>query len=325
VNNLTDGTEHPVLANGSKTDAALFSEEQIIISGTGELNITSRYKHGIVSDDYIKVISGTINILSTILDGLHANDYIVIDGGEININATSNGIEVERGYIVINGGKLVIDAINDGIKSSYQDGDITIYPFIHILNGVVHITSQNEGIISTSDINIYGGNLIITSIDDAISSDGSIYLDGGVHYLHSTEKQSLDGDIRVEIAGGISVLLSDGDTASIESDEGYIAILGGTVIAAGPVDIDISDSTQGYIKYGSVIENQILNVQDSSSILTIAFIADYTHVILSTPEMEVGDSLDIYHNGGIIGNNFYGIYTSGTYSNGELSGSYPVE
>jgi hypothetical protein len=35
VNNISDGSEHPLMENGSKTKAAIFSEEQLIISGNG--------------------------------------------------------------------------------------------------------------------------------------------------------------------------------------------------------------------------------------------------------------------------------------------------
>lgn len=318
VNTLSDGFVHPTLADGSNTDGALFSEEQIIISGTGELNITANFKHGIVSDDYIKILSGTIQILSAPVDGLHANDYIVIDGGDVTINANSNGIECIRGYVVINGGKVTIDAVSDGIKTSYQDNDSTIYPFIHILNGIIHINVDAEGIASTSDINIQGGNLIIESLDDAISSDARLSINGGVHSLKSIEKQALDGDEYVKITGGISMLLAGGFTASIESDEGIISIDGGTVVTAGPTVLDLSNSTQGYVGYVGVQENDTLQLKQDSTLLTVGFLTDYTYVVMSTPEMIPGEDVELYSNGSISGDNFYGIFEDAIFSNGEL-------
>ncbi len=325
INNIIDGTEHPTLTNGSNTNGAIFSEEQLIISGTGVLNVTGRYKHGIVSDDYIKIIDTNVNILAASSDGLHANDYIVIDGGAVDIHANSNGIEVERGHVVINGGTLSINAINDGIKTTYQGIDPDITALVQITNGIIDITSGKEGIASTGDIDLNGGVMTINSTDDAISSDAFIHVTDGMFYLHSLEKQALDGDLSVMIEGGTMILLSDGDTASIESDEADIILNGGTLVAAGPIDLIIDQATQGYIKYGVVQENEIVHVQGSTGLLSVAFLQSYNHVILSTPEMNVGDTIDVYSGGGIQGNNFYGLYFTGTYAGGSKTTTLVVE
>lgn len=314
-NNLTDGLLHPLMMNGSKTKAALFSEEQLILSGSGVLNITGLYKHGITSDDYIKIQSGTINILSSESDGLHANDAIIIDGGDVTINAGKDGIDCERGYIVINGGSVSITSGNDGITTTYNDEDTTITSFIQINNGLISIFVPAEGIKSMSDIVLNQAAIIIVSTDDSLSAVGEIRIEDGLYSFHSLEKQALDGDIDVIIEGGILVLLGDGDTDVVESDDGDIQFNGGTIVAAGSGDLKLSQSTQGLLRVGSVVANTTLNIRDNSSILMVAFLKPYEHVILSSPDMTVGTSLEVHSGGTATGNNFYGLYVSGSYIN----------
>jgi hypothetical protein len=316
VNNLTDASEHPLMPNGSKTKAALFSEEQLIISGHGELNITALYQHGIASDDYIKILSGKINILSAVADGLRANDYIVIDGGIISINASGDGIEVERGHIVVNGGKIDITAEKHGIKALYDLPSLTIKPFIDINHGVIHITSMNQGVTSNKDVNLNDGALIVSSVGDAISAAKEITIRNGMYYLTSSEKQPLDGTQGVNIMGGTVILVSQGDEPSIKSNDGSIIFNGGTIVAVGAIDVVVTESSQGYLKYGNVIKNEILHIQGESMLMTIAFLESYNHVIVSSAQMTSGDAYEIYTGGTIQGDNFYGLYFEGTYENG---------
>lgn len=325
TNQLTDGPVHPTMTGGYKTKGTLFSESQIIISGEGELNVTGRYKHGIVSDDYLKVLSGTIRVLSAESDGFHANDYIAIDGGTIDINANSDGIECEKGFVAINGGTITIRAGKDGIKTSHQEPGLLINPYVHINNGVLDITVLKEGIKSTASIILKQGAVIINSLDDAVSAVGEVRILDGIYLLHSVDKQTLDGDLGVTIEGGMLVLLADGDTDAIESDASQIELNGGTIVIAGPDNMDLSASQQGYLICDSVAAETTLDIRSTSSLLTVVFLLPYDYVVVSTPDFSVGSALDLYSGGVADGDNFYGLYINGTYTDGEYVDTIIVE
>lgn len=320
INHITDVSDHPLLSDNSQTKAAIFSEEQLIISGHGTLNVTGLYRHGITSDDYIKIRSGQINIVSAVSDGLHANDYIVIDGGQININANKDGIEAEKGYIIVNGGEITIDA-NNGLRTSYEEEDQTINAYIQVNHGIININAFEKGITSMADVNLTDGAMVIQSNGDSIASKGSSTIVDGVYSFISAEKQVIDSDMGVTILGGQLVLLTNGDEHVIKSDEGAILFNGGTIVAAGAYDIHLLNSTQGYIKCGYVQENELLDVRNNGSLMTIGFINQYNHVVISSDVIETGVSYELYAGGSIEGDNLFGLFINGTYSEGVLKGS----
>jgi hypothetical protein len=318
VNHVTDGTEHPLMSNGSKTKAAIFSEEQIIISGHGELNVTGRFQHGIASDDYIKILSGKINILSAKSDGLRANDYVVIDGGELVINADGDGIECERGFIVINGGSIQITAKKMGIKALYEGTDPLIQSFINIKNGLIEISSDDKGIAASQHVTIDDGTTKIISHGDAVFAHHIITIVEGLHYISSLNKQVLDGRLGVLITGGTSLLYSLSNEVALQSREGQIAFSGGTVVVAGALDIMLQTTSQGYLKIGNIQKNEIIQVKKEAAMITVGFLDAFSHVIISTQAINPDVAYDLYSSGQIQGNNFYGLFLSGIYSNGTL-------
>ena len=134
-NYLADGAEYCVDAK-----AALFSNDDLEIKGKGTLTITGNYKHGIASDDDIKIENGTINITANVQDGVHANDDIKITGGDITVSAVKQGFQAEENFII-------------------SDGKITV-------------TKSTEGVESGGSITIDGGELDITASDDGLNSGG---------------------------------------------------------------------------------------------------------------------------------------------------------
>ncbi len=108
-NFVADGAEYDVDAK-----AAIFSNDDLEIKGSGSLTVTANYKHGIASDDELKIEEGTINI-NSVGDGLHANDGITVSGGDITIKASGDGIQSED-FVEITAGKL--SDVTDGVDAA---------------------------------------------------------------------------------------------------------------------------------------------------------------------------------------------------------------
>lgn len=190
---LTDGTTYSSAVSGEDMKATLFSEGQLIFSGTGTLNVTSRYGHGIASDDYIRIRGGkhnpVINITS-VKDGISTNDYFLMYGGTVTVTAADDGVDVGKGYVAINGGRLTVNATDEGIAASYEgenDGtvDASINPSITIAGGLITVTTTGDkghAVRARRDITVTGG-VVRTTVSGAgskaVNADGKVNITGG--------------------------------------------------------------------------------------------------------------------------------------------------
>ncbi len=193
TNTLTDGTTYSSAVSGEDMKGTLFSEGQLIFSGTGTLNVTSRYGHGIASDDYIRIRGGkhnpVINVTS-VKDGISVNDYLLMYGGTVTVNAADDGVDVGKGYVAINGGRLTVNATDEGIAASYQgenDGtvDASINPSITVAGGLVTVTTTGDkghALRARRDITVTGG-IVRTTVSGAgskaLNADGKVNITGG--------------------------------------------------------------------------------------------------------------------------------------------------
>ena len=98
ISTLVDAASYSTVS-GEDQKGCFFSEGQIIFTGTGTLNVTGNYKHGICSDDYIDIQGGNVNIVKAANDGIRVNDYFLMTNGSLTTVATGDGIDGDAGYI----------------------------------------------------------------------------------------------------------------------------------------------------------------------------------------------------------------------------------
>ena len=210
-------------------DAVIFSKDDLVINGTGTLNVSST-DNGITSKDDLKITGGTINISCT-SDGLEANNSIAIKDGTITINSKKDGLHAEYGdddsvgFIYISGGTLNITSSDDAIHAitvvETDGGKITINSregiegtYVQINDGTINITASDDGINAgaKSDsykptIEINGGNITINmepGDTDAIDSNGDLYINGGT--LDIKAQSPFDYDGTAEYNGGMIIV-----------------------------------------------------------------------------------------------------------------------
>lgn len=127
---LADGTANTLTNGGTFTavdanniNAALYSKQDLTISGDGSLTVTSPAGHGISSKDDLVITGGTYTVQSA-SHGLDANDSIRITNAAITLAAGKDGIHAENnddatlGFVYISGGTFDIDAEGDGISAA---------------------------------------------------------------------------------------------------------------------------------------------------------------------------------------------------------------
>lgn len=120
-NKLTDGSEYKT-SSDDKTDACVFSKADLTINGSGSLEITANYKHGIVTKDDLVITGGKLTVTSK-NTAVSCKDSVKISGGELDLSAGTNGIrsdnseDAAKGFISITGGNIKIVSNNDGIEA----------------------------------------------------------------------------------------------------------------------------------------------------------------------------------------------------------------
>ena len=167
--NILENTINNLEDNGNSVyDACIYSNGNIIIKGTGELNVTSKqiYSEGIATNDSdITINSGTLNINSTddgINTGGENGGTITINDGNILITSTGDALDSNSDIIINNGTLYAVggDTGSDGALDS--DKGIIINGGIVIGIGYNYI--ETPLIESTQ-------NTILVNLDKTINKD----------------------------------------------------------------------------------------------------------------------------------------------------------
>ncbi len=285
TNTLTDSATRSMTMK-----AAVYGNGPMIIGGEGTINVRGSYKHGIFSEDYIRVDGAKLNVTVSAKDAVRSVNGFIFDEGNLTISATgtvkddeSKGIIVEgaegtgtnQGYIVVNGGYITITSVGKAITAGWDiDEDATTSstsddpdPYVIINNGVITITTTGtpyeymtaggtvscspEGIEAKSDLTINNGYLIINTTDDAMNSGNAMTINGGYIYCNSSVNDAVDTNGKFTINGGVMVAIgSRAPEGPFDCDVNTFAVNGGTFVGIGGT---VSRPTAGYVTQNLVV------------------------------------------------------------------------
>lgn len=250
---LKEGTTNTLndskVFTGTDADACIFSNEDLVISGDGNLEVNANHGIGIHSKKDLKISSGSIYITS-IDDGVVGKDSIEVAGGNITIDSNKNGLkstnimDYDRGFIFIRDGNIKLNTRLDGIQSSsalfIKNGNIDIKTtgdpkeeengklisakglkgkVVVIENGNFNIVSTDDAMHSDDYVLISNMNGVIESGDDAIHADKTITIDDGTIVINNCYEGIEANDITIN-GGNINIKASDdGINASSSKDD----------------------------------------------------------------------------------------------------------
>lgn len=299
TNTLTDGTEY-IQTDDNSVDGVIFSKADLAINGSGTLNITANYKHGIVSKDDLVITDGTFNITS-VKAGLSGKDAIKIKDGVFNISSSDgkgvtskNDSDTTKGYVYIAGGTFNIANCTEGIEGTaivIEGGKIDVTATDDGLNAASETATDNEatetaqmpnggGGMTATDTNAYisiaGGTISLNAAGDGIDSNGNLYVSGGTLYVNGPT--------------------SDGDGAM--DYDGTADVSGGTIVIVGSSGMAQSfsnTSTQASILYNltsKLAAGTEVSLKDADGKVLVSYTTEkaYQSVIISTPEMSIGST-----------------------------------
>ena len=234
-NSLSDGAAAAYAQEGEEDlKAVLFSEAQLIFSGSGLLTVNALNAQGkaaIASDDYIRLMdSPTVKLSSgsTAGHGLRGKDYVQLTSGALVISteaALKKGISSDD-YVLVEGGTHIV-TVSGGV--AYDDEDEE-YP------GTAGIKADNYFAMTGGSLTIKntgdggkGINAGSYDFDEENHTLSDSYITGGTLTVTTTGREAHDVSAKAIKIGWVTKTGS-GDRATVTGYAGKLLVSGGTVI-----------------------------------------------------------------------------------------------
>ena len=275
-NTISDGAAYPASTDDDNPEAAIYVQDDLSITGSGQLTVTGNYKHGIRAQDNLVITSGTINITS-VSDAIRGRDGVAIRNGSITLNAGGDGIQSNNansddvGFIIINGGSFEIKSKNDGIQAqsslTVTGGTFNIFTGGGSANAPTRVEDFRGGgggrggwggqqgqSATTADeesesmkalkagkqVYVMGGNFTIDAEDDGVHSNGDVLIASGTLTI-KTGDDGVHADAATIVSGGeinIPVCYEGIEGLSVTISGGDITVIANddAINAAGGAD-----------------------------------------------------------------------------------------
>lgn len=231
-------------------------------------------------DGYILIEGGSFTLASGD-DGIHADAGLIIKNGTINVTASYEGLE--GADITIRGGDINIVSRDDGINAaggSNNSASSTGPGF-----GGDDFRKGDSSSSTQYQIIIEGGNINIDASGDGIDSNGNIFFKGGTVIVNGPTNNG-------------NGALDYGDSADCVCE-----ISGGTLIAAGAAGMaaaPTSGSSQPAVNVVLSSTQQagtyvVLKDSDGNTILQAQPSKSFQSVVMSCPDLKLGNTYQIYY------------------------------
>ena len=258
---LSDGTAYTVVYDESEVDAAIFSKDDLTINGTGTLNVTGNYSHGIVGKDDLVIYQTNVNV-NAVGNGLQGKDSLLLIDCSVTAKAgndalkSNNDEDEDKGYVYISNSNITAEATDKGIVGE---------KLVYIESGNINVKSADDSIHSNSTIQIDNGSITVSTDDDGIHADALITINGGTINVN----KALEG-IEAQV-----ITVNDGNINVNASDDGLncggssnTANTGSTPFGGSPM-MDTNSNASLTINGGTLTVNAQGDGLDSNGYLTI--------------------------------------------------------
>lgn len=266
------------------------------------------------------VIDGGVFVVDAMDDAIHSNGDVTVNDGNFTIASGDDGLHADLS-LTINSGKIYIKESYEGLESqvvTINGGEISLFASDDGINaaGGVDGSGMNGG------WGLPGGQAPWDQ--GGAASDYWVRINGGKVYVNA-RGDGIDSNGSIEMTGG--VLLVDGPTMDGNGPLDYMGtfnISGGTLVAVGSLGMaqaPSASSTQPSIFIGlnqSLPASTLIRLQTSSGqgLLTYAPSKEYQSVLISSPELEMGESYSLFTGGSSSGEIENNLYLNGEYQPG---------
>ncbi len=286
----------------------------VVISGTGTININSYGKNGIKGgyDLYEEDEDGNAT------DSLLSTSSLTIKEVTLNIKASVNdGLKADKELNILSG-NITVSAADDGIKSDY-----TLNIGAQGSDGPeIRVTDSNEGI-EAATLNVYSENVTVNAADDGINAANSDLTGysfsynqyGGYVYVNCENGDGIDSNGSINLNGGALEVYSpsQGDGDPLDADGG-IVFGGATVLAVGHNAMQQRYSAKTpYVVFGAssgraggfgqasslVKAGSEITVGDSSgkALYSAEAVRDASYILFADSSLAGGSSYTLYSDG----------------------------
>lgn len=255
---LADGTKNTVNDTGSgyiegitpqngRFAGAIHSKVALTVNGNGALNVSTTYRHGIVSNSNLRIVSGTVNVTAED-EGLKGKETLSIRGGKLTVNSAGDGLKVSEaleegtGFLAIEGGDLTVNTEADGLDAA---------SLIRIVGGTVRVNSKDHAFVSDGAVSIAGTPVIEldaysgdeTSDAKGIRAEEDVTIEGGTLRILRSYEGIESKSASVRFAGGETEIVSanDGVNAStllsVEDGSLFVKSIGDGLDCGGNIEI----------------------------------------------------------------------------------------